>query len=46
MFRQGSAVLLGEEGGTTTETTLLNCLHTKWLGLVVEWAENTEPRII
>ena len=45
-FVQGSAVILGEEGGTSTETSLLNCLHTKWPALIVHWDCQTEPKII
>lgn len=47
VFVNGSAVLLSEEGGTTSETSLLNCLHTKWPGLLIQWEGSAaEPRII
>lgn len=46
VFARGSAVILGEAGGTSSESTLSNCLHTKWPGIVVHWDNQTEPKII
>lgn len=43
-FSKGVAIVLSERTGLSDAGTLLNCLHTKWPGLVVNW-EGEEPKI-
>jgi hypothetical protein len=45
-FSRGNAILLDEIGSTNSDVTLLNCLHTKWPGLVIHWENHVEPKII
>lgn len=44
-FIKGNAVVLDEDTGMSSDVTLLNCLHTKWPGLVVTWENNIDPSI-
>ncbi|XP_065918521.1 ubiquitin carboxyl-terminal hydrolase MINDY-3-like [Dysidea avara] len=40
-----AAVLEGEDVGMSSDVTLLNCLHTKWPGLVITWENRLDPPI-
>ena len=44
-FIKGNAVVLDEDTGMSSDVTLLNCLHTKWAGLVITWENSTDPPI-
>ena len=44
-FIKGNAVVLDEDTGMSSDVTLLNCLHTKWPGLVVTWDNAINPPI-
>ena len=37
--------MLDEDAGMSSDVTLLNCLYTKWPGLVVTWEDSIDPSI-